>query len=88
MFLGPYLIWLIYIDMYAMYDFRTSFERACSMLALCQASLVLVLNIYWYYLILQGLKKMLQKAGVLPGKCDEKTELEKFEERAALKKSR
>lgn len=86
MFLGPYLIWLIYMDMFAMWQFRTSLERFCSALALCQASLVLVLNLYWYYLILQGLKKLLQKSGLLPGNTDEKTELEKFEDITALKK--
>ena len=47
--------------------------------------MVLILNIFWFYLILDGLKRMLQEAGVLKKtETKEPSILEKYEDKAKL----
>lgn len=41
------------------------FRKFCMIFCVVQSSCVLLLNLYWYKLILKGLKRLLEEAGVL-----------------------
>ena len=58
--------------------------RIAGLYTILQAILVTALNLYWYSLILKGLKRLLEHAGVLKvsenANADRYKDLEKFEE--------
>lgn len=56
------------------------FRRICAVICVIQAQLVTLLNLYWYYLILKGLKRLLETLGVISKpEGVSYDELEKFE---------
>lgn len=56
---APYLLYLGYLDVFAAWNLRTNFQTGCAIVSLTEASMVLILNIFWFYLILDGLKRLL-----------------------------
>lgn len=57
------------------------FRKICIAYCVIQAQCVLLLNLYWYMLILKGLKRLLETVGVLkkPANADEYGDIDKYE---------
>ena len=65
------MIYLTWMDAYKHYAERSNIQQFFALQACLQCFLVYLLNGYWYLLILKGLKKLMQEAGVM-AKTDSK----------------
>ena len=82
---APYILYLGYLDVNVAWNLRSTFQTVCAILSLTEAFCVWLINLFWFYLILQGMIKMLRDAGLLKkveGK--EPSTVEKFEEKTKL----
>ena len=57
------------------------FRKACLIFTVIQAQFVVLLNLYWYLLILKGLKRLLENLGVLqkPTNSNQYDDIDKYE---------
>lgn len=77
MALFPYLIYGTAYDTYTTWNYRGNFQKGLAIYCNIQCTCVYLLNVYWYALIIKGLKRMLQGKGILA-----KASKEEFDELA------
>jgi len=60
------VLWLLAIcDLFMFWDFRADWRNYCALISLLLATFMMSINYYWYMLILKGLKRLLEHAGIL-----------------------
>jgi hypothetical protein len=65
MIVFPILAYMLIITVVTSWELQTTFRKICSVTLLTQFVLMFALNVYWYGLVLKGLKKLLESNGIL-----------------------
>lgn len=63
--LFPFLVYRCFAVTMLGFNHVGGFRKFCMIFCVIQSSCVLLLNLYWYKLILKGLKRLMEAAGVL-----------------------
>lgn len=64
-FLFPFCVYLLILSLSYTWHIAPMDRKLCSLFAVSLYQVVIVMNFYWFYLILKGLKRLLQEQGVL-----------------------